>query len=110
MSFDVDPQAVRTYAGQLAEVRRAADAANTYVNKHGSFSTHQSGLMGNISGAHTDFVASLNTMLKHLMDLADTSEMALKQLAATYEQTDENSAATVDATYPAVPRAPFPHD
>ncbi|AGZ40117.1 type VII secretion target [Actinoplanes friuliensis] len=110
MSFEVDPQAVRKYADELAAVRRAADTANAYVNKHGSFSTHESGLMGYISGAHADFVASLNTMLKHLMDLADSSEVALKQLAAKYEQTDESAAAKVDSTYPVVPRTSFKHD
>lgn len=107
MSFEVDPQAVRKYADELAAVRRAADTANAYVNKHGSFSLHQSGLMGSIAGAHSDFVMSLNTMLKHLMDLADSAELALEQLAAKYERTDDSSAAKVDATYPAVPRAPF---
>lgn len=110
MSFAVDPQAVRKYADQLAAARRAADAANSYVNKHGSFSGHEGGLIGTISSAHTDFVASLNTMLKHLMDLTDSSEVAFKQLAAKYEQSDTSSAAKLDASYPEVPRASFQQD
>ena len=46
MTFRVEPAALRRYAGQLADGRRVADAAGSYVQRHGSFSLHEKGLLG----------------------------------------------------------------
>lgn len=35
MPFRVEPEALRTYAGQLADAKRAAEAAKSYVHKWG---------------------------------------------------------------------------
>jgi Excreted virulence factor EspC, type VII ESX diderm len=110
MSFEVDPQAVRRYADDLAAARSAADEARKYVNRHGEFSGHEKGLIGTVIGSHENFVTALNQMLGHLMDLADASDASLRQLAEKYERTDEDAAARTDAAYPAVPRIPFKQD
>nr|WP_221375823.1 hypothetical protein [Actinoplanes polyasparticus] len=110
MSFRVEPEAVRQYGADLAAVRQAANAARSYVNKHGLLSAHEKGLIGTVMPSHDNFVDALNRMLGHLGDLLDTSDTALKQLAATYETADEASAAKVDASYPAAPRPPVSRD
>jgi uncharacterized protein YukE len=110
MTFKVEPQAVRKYAGQLGEAHRHAATAQTYVNKHGSFSAHEKGLLGMIFPFHADFVAQLNTMLQHLGNLTDASDRALRQVADHYEHTDGDAESKIDASYPAVPRTPVDRD
>jgi uncharacterized protein YukE len=110
MTFKVEPQAVRTYAGRLGDARRHAETAKAYVNKHGSFSAHDKGLLGMIFPFHADFVAALNTMVQHLADLTDASDRALTQVADHYEHTDRDAESKIDASYPAVPRAPVNRD
>jgi hypothetical protein len=110
MSFRVEPPALRTYANQLADAKRAAEAAKSYVHKWGDFSAHEKGLFGMIFPAHRNFVAALDAMLQHLADLTDASDTALQQEAGHYEQADLNAEARIDASYPAVPRPPVTTD
>jgi uncharacterized protein YukE len=110
MTFHVEPQALRQYAEDLAAVRKAADTAKQYVNTHGLFSGHEKGLIGTVMPGHDNFVEALNQMLRHLADLLDSSDAAVKQLATSYEQTDTDAAATVDASYPAVQRPRLSRD
>lgn len=104
MSFRVEPQALRTYAGQLADGQQVADAAGRYVHRYGDFSFHEKGLIGFVAPGHRHLMAALDHMLSHLNDLADGSSQALTGVAADYEHTDRRTAAAIDATYPAVPR------
>ncbi|MFC0006577.1 type VII secretion target [Micromonospora siamensis] len=104
MTFAVHPPALRTYAGQLREATTAADAAKRYVQKHGSFSVHESGLLGQVSPLHRNLLADLDKLLGHLRNLTETSATALNQVADRYEHTDTRAARDLDATYPAVPR------
>jgi uncharacterized protein YukE len=110
MTFKVEPQAVRKYAGQLAEEHRHAETAKTYVNKHGSFSAHEKGLLGMIFPFHADVGAELTPILQHLGELTEASDRALKQVADHYEHTDRDAESKIDATYPAVPRTPVNRD
>jgi 20S proteasome alpha/beta subunit len=41
VSFRVEPRALRTYAGQLADAQQVADAAKRYVHQYGDFSLHE---------------------------------------------------------------------
>ncbi|GAA5188205.1 hypothetical protein GCM10023322_38310 [Rugosimonospora acidiphila] len=107
MSFRVEPQALRTYAGQLDDAWRDADAARTYVNRWGTLNAHEKGILGMIFPQHANFVSQLNTMLKHLAELADASSTVLSKEADDYEHTDLKTAAMIDASYPATPRAPI---
>lgn len=110
MSFRVDPQALRNYASQLEDAWRAADAARAYVNRWGTFSAHDKGILGMIFPQHAHYVSQINTMLKHLAELADASSTVLSKEADGYERTDLNTAARVDASYPATPRTPVNRD
>ena len=110
MTFKAEPWAIRAYADQLAAADRAAQVARTYVNVNGSFSFYEAGLIGALSGEHARIMDELSRMLQHLADLTDASDRALRQAADLYVRTDQHSAARIDATYPAVPRAPLSRD
>ncbi|ASW56802.1 type VII secretion target [Plantactinospora sp. KBS50] len=104
MTFTVHPEALRTYAAQLDEARQAAEEAKRYITHHGSFSLHDSGLFGKAAPGHRHVMAALDLLLDRLARLTDTSSLALLQVAAGYERTDDQAAARIDASYPAVPR------
>ena len=77
MAFSVDPRAVRTYAAHLADAHQAAEAAKSYVNQHGSFSVHESGLFGMLAPGHRQLLASLNTMLENVVEQRYQAVMAV---------------------------------
>ena len=104
MSFRVEPPALRTYAARLADAHQAAEAAKRYVNRHGSFSLHEKGLMGFVAPGHRHLIAALDEMLGHLERLTDASGRTLSQTAGRYEASDLRAESTVDAAYPVVPR------
>jgi hypothetical protein len=110
MTFRVEPAALRRYAGQLADGRRVADAANSYVQRHGSFSFHEKGLLGFIAPGHRHLMADLGRLLSHLGELSDASSKSMSQVADGYEHSDKKSQAAIDATYPEVPRTSLYRD
>jgi hypothetical protein len=104
MTLKVEPQALRTYAGQLEDARKAVETAKSYVNKWGSLSAHEKGIFGMIFPQHVNFLAEVNKMLQSLESLTDASSTALGQEASRYEQTDASAAGKIDSSYPEVPR------
>jgi hypothetical protein len=104
MTFKVDPAALRTYARQLSDVQRVADAADHYVKQYGSFSFHEQGLIGWFAPGHHNLMGDLKQMMTHLGQLGEESKTALEQTAGHYEHADLNAEARIDATYPEVPR------
>ena len=110
MSLRVEPHALRTYAGQLIEARHVAETARNYVNRWGTFSPHQKGLLGMLLRDHDKYLSQLDTMLTHLAELLETSGVALSKTADEYEHIDLASAAKIDASYPATPRPPVKPD
>jgi uncharacterized protein YukE len=104
MSFVVHPPALRTYASQLGEARQAVEAAKHYVERYGSFSPHDKGVLGLLAPRHKHLMERLTALLEHLHDLTDASSVALRNVAAHYEHADLRSETALDATYPAVPR------
>lgn len=110
MSFSVHPPALRAFARQLDDAAQDAEAAKRYVDRHGTFSMHESGLMGLIVPSHRNLVEELDSILSHLVDLTGTSSTAMHATAAHYERADLRAEATVDATYPPVDRPPANRD
>lgn len=104
MSFNVEPADLRAYAAKLAELHSDVEVARGFVKTHGSFSFHQTGLIGVLSGAHAGWMQQLDAMCEQLMQLTDGSARALEASASTYETTDDQAAARVDNSYPAAPR------
>jgi hypothetical protein len=104
VTFKVEPQALRTYAGQLEDARKATETAMTYVDRWGSLSAHEKGIFGMIFPQHVHFLAEVKTMLQSLQGLTGASSNALGQEASRYEQADSGAAGKIDASYPEVPR------
>ncbi len=105
MTLNVDPEALRIYATHLAGLHQATQRAKAYVNKYGSLSIHEQGLIGKFAGYHDAYVADLNEMLDRLSKLLETSGGALRKSAANYEHTDRRSASQIDALLPQISRA-----
>ncbi|MGX6606542.1 hypothetical protein ACWKSP_31130 [Micromonosporaceae bacterium Da 78-11] len=104
MSFQVEPVDLRAYAGKLQNLYGDVADAKTYVQAHGNFAFHQSGIIGVLSGQHAAWMGHLEEMLDHLLVLTEAAPRALRTVADTYEGTDDQAAARVDAGYPAAPR------
>lgn len=105
MSFDVEPQALRTFARHAAECAVDAADGNTYLLRHGDFSFREQGtLMTILMSSHSALMGELQHRLAHLQELLEQAELALRDSARHYEDTDLDSAAQVDATYPSVDR------
>ncbi|MEU4427561.1 hypothetical protein AB0F81_43635 [Actinoplanes sp. NPDC024001] len=96
--------ALREYARQLGDVERVAEEADRYISVHGSFSLHEGGLIGLLAGSHERLVGELHQLLAHLKKLGADSQASLRAAAERCETTDLQSAAEIDAEYPAVPR------
>ena len=110
MTFRVEPQAIRILAGHVQEVHHVADAAARYMRGYSDIGTHGTGVLAQALGAHADLVGQIDRMLARLGELTDASAKALRQAAAGYEQTDLDSAAQFDATYPQVLRSNRPFE
>jgi uncharacterized protein YukE len=104
MTLEVEPAELRVFATSLAAASKAAQDVLSYVNRHGTFDWHQTGAMGALFPGHHNYLEALNGMLRHLEDLTDQSEHAIRQMANAYERTDHHAAAELDGTYPASPR------
>jgi hypothetical protein len=110
MGFAVDPAALRTFARQLTDAQEVAEAAKRYVDRHGTFSMHEGGLISLALPRHQNLLTALDQFLAHLGTLADASSQAMNNMATHYERTDLKAEATVDAAYPSVPRPPIDRD
>ncbi|GGL18945.1 hypothetical protein GCM10012284_61900 [Mangrovihabitans endophyticus] len=94
----------------MTDAQHAAETATAYMNRWGGFNAHEKGLLGMIWPNHSAYVTQVQEMLRHLADLTGASSDALRQMANGYERTDQDTAATLDATYDAVPRPPIDRD
>ena len=110
MSFKVDPVAIGECADALRISYDDEMAAKNYILAAGQFNFHETGAIGMLSGDHAALMAKLEEMLGHLLTVNFRSEEALRKVMASYFTTDKAAAARVDATYPAVPRAPINRD
>lgn len=104
MSFDVEPTDLRAFAITLQQAYADTADTKTYVHAYGNFGFHETGIIGVLSGAHAEWMGKLDEMLSHLQVLTDSSSRALRDIATTYESTDTDAAAHVDAGYPEAPR------
>ena len=110
MTLKVDPQVLRAYAERLSQALAHAEKAKTYVNAHGTFTAHETGLIGYIIPHHHSYVDALNQMLAHIAKVTDASEQSMKDIAGTYEHTDKGAAQAIDASYPETARPGDTHE
>jgi uncharacterized protein YukE len=104
MTFKVDAAEILAYAARLREAHGDAENARSYIHGHGDFSFHQSGIIGALLGRHADLMGRLEQLHGQLLSILERSGAALTTVASDYQRTDEQTAARVDATYPASPR------
>jgi hypothetical protein len=104
MSFKVNSSDIRAYAAELLNSYDDTADAKTYTEANGSFTFHESGVIGLLAGGHHKLMGDLNTMFGHLLTVLEKSNEALISTASTYDATDQRSAAQIDDTYPPTPR------
>lgn len=104
VSFGVEPADLRTYAARLRNSHGDVADAKAYLAAHGNFNFHEAGIIGLLAGGHRDWMADLQGMLDHLMQITETSARSLDEAAGTYEATDQRTAARIDGTRPPAAR------
>ncbi|MBW6432728.1 hypothetical protein KZ829_03105 [Actinoplanes hulinensis] len=88
-------------------MERVAEEADRYVSAHGSFTILDQGLIGFVAPGHRQLMGQLHDLFARLGDLGAGSQSALRAAADTYVNTDERSAAELDASCPPVHRYPL---
>jgi uncharacterized damage-inducible protein DinB len=109
VSFQVEPDELRTFGARLGGAASDAGEANTYIKRYAEFGWHEKGLINHLRTAHEDFINELTSGLAHLKDLLEKSKTELTGAAAYYEKTDTAAASRLDNSYPQTPR-PMPND
>ncbi|MBB4740775.1 uncharacterized protein YukE [Actinoplanes octamycinicus] len=104
MTFHVVPGALRQYAAELTDGSGVAEETRGYADRWGSFTPHESGILGELTRRHTRFLTDLDETLTKLALILDTSARNMDNVAAAYEHTDARSAAEIDAGYPPAQR------
>jgi uncharacterized protein YukE len=105
MTLEVDPQALRTYATQLAACGDDVATMADYIGKWTSFGWHAEGMINRLQPAHERFAGEVTRSLGHLRQLLEDCRTELEKAAAFYEHTDRTTAGWLDDTYPPQPRA-----
>ncbi|GAA2475695.1 hypothetical protein [Winogradskya humida] len=104
MTFKVEPTALSTYAAELVNLYSEVEMAENYIKVHGDFSFHQAGVIGKLSGQHAGLMQQLQELHDKLEVVLWRSNEALRAVADSYQDSDQQSAARVDASYPTAPR------
>ncbi|MFF4525573.1 hypothetical protein [Streptomyces bluensis] len=106
MSFDVEPEDVRSFGKQIGRAAEDAQEAKKYARTHGDAVGGQSqeGLILHLLGLHPTAVDRVDDTLERVRKLLDSSSRELDRSAGLYEKTDHDEAARQDATYPASKR------
>lgn len=82
-----------------------ASEGRNYLLRYGDFSFREQGmLMQILMSSHSTLEDELKHRLEHLQDVLEQADLELRNAAKHYEDTDADSAARVDATYPPVHR------
>jgi hypothetical protein len=104
MTFTVDPTEVQIFSHRMDWLYGEVGYAESYVAVHGSFSTHQAGIIGVLLQEHAKIMADLTGVMNHLETLTWRCKESLTEIAREYRETDEQSAAAIDAALSASPR------
>jgi len=104
MSFQVAGADIIGYSATLSSLYDDVWRAENYIQRHGSFSFHESGIIGTLAGQHADLMDQLQKLHDNLEVILFRSTGALQDIGARYQQTDEATSARIDATYPESPR------
>jgi hypothetical protein len=103
--MQVDPNAIRRFAGTLGLSGEHASAARDYVSRYGNLSFQDEGLLSTARFVHGDFVSTLTGTLDHLNNLLHSAQAELAKAADYYAQADAAAVTRADASYPDSPRS-----
>ncbi|MEV4708810.1 hypothetical protein [Actinoplanes sp. NPDC049316] len=105
MTFKVEPAALEGYSAQAARARdHAADCKTYFGGNVGDIAFSEGGVINPLYYEHGGVKAKVDAMLTHLHDLLEKSRLELGRAAKNYRETDRESAAKVDESYPLVAR------
>ncbi|TCO50717.1 hypothetical protein [Actinocrispum wychmicini] len=99
MSFDVDTNALATFATVLEKDRAAAAAALSYLDAHSKIEA-VGALWADFYAATEQFVGTLRGALAHLESIFKVSQGEIAKVISLYQHQDNTAAAKMDAIYP----------
>ncbi|MFJ6606826.1 WXG100 family type VII secretion target [Streptomyces lydicus] len=108
MSFGVQPADLSAFAKQLERASADANHALEYMRRECSIGTFDKGpisaLASTFGGGHDGVMANVESTLKKLHRILDSSQREMARSASYYEHTDRSEASKLDSTYPASKR------
>ena len=100
MGFDVQPDDLDSYAAQVGRAADDSQHAGRYATQYGNVAVSNEGLFGLIAGAHNGVLERVNAALTKAESLLRAADKELSKSATYYRNSDHDSAARLDATYP----------
>ncbi|MEU4655659.1 type VII secretion target [Streptomyces sp. NPDC023723] len=100
MGFDVQPDDLDSFAAQVGRAAEDAQHAGRYAQQNGNVTVSNEGLFGLIAGAHGGVLERVTTALTQAESVLRGAGQELSKSATYYRDTDHDSAAGIDATYP----------
>lgn len=108
MTFEVQPTDLSAFAKQLERASSDARHALDYTRRECSISPFDKGpisaLASMFGGGHDGVLAHVESTLKQLQRILDSSQREMERSASFYELTDQGEASKMDAIYPASKR------
>ena len=99
MSFTVNHEAVRSFAGTIGGLTDDADRAVGYGREHLGIGYAEGRMFATVVETAGNVREALQANYSALAKLMDASEQELIKAATQYRDTDQAAAARVDATY-----------
>jgi hypothetical protein len=99
VSFTVNHESVRSFAGTLGDLTDDADRAVGYAREHLGIGYAEGRMFATVVETATNVREALTANYTALAKLMDASEQQLTKAANQYRDTDQAAASRVDATY-----------
>jgi hypothetical protein len=94
------------FSQQIGRAAEDADSCTRYMDAHCQIGDwlDDRGFISVLAWKHDSVFAAVSGMLNHLSETLRQSQAALMDAGERYRETDSGSAASIDASYPAVSR------
>ncbi|MGW7573991.1 WXG100 family type VII secretion target [Streptomyces sp. NPDC054765] len=108
MSFEVQPADLSAFSKQLERAAADANHALDYTRRECSIGTFDKGpisaLASTFGGGHDGVMANVESALKKVHHILESSQREMARSSSYYEHTDRSEASELDSTYPASKR------
>ncbi|MFF9477265.1 hypothetical protein [Streptomyces sp. NPDC014733] len=108
MTFQVEPGDLNAFSKQLGRAADDTNQALEYVRRQCSIGVFDKGPVSAIAsifgGGHDGVMENVESMLKKLHRILESSQGEMARSASFYERTDRQQASKIDSTYPASKR------